>query len=311
MLFANDSNGSRVYIDMAKIGQSYFCPVCDGALVCKFGNIRQHHFAHASNSSCRDSWNYDEMSEWHQTWQSFFPEENQEVVFSYNGEKHRADVAIKNIIIEFQHSAISADEFLDRNEFYHSLGKKIIWIFDVDGKYSDDYEDSPSSIEPSLLSAIKTRSSIFYEKTIRDSADMIFFCNSYPPREREYEEQLFNLEQVSWIWNNPRSKTEIVYGVDNWYDNKDFVDRMLGKDIPEKNPKFGTIPYLWRKNKIAKWGIFQDEKGFKVRITSDPIATYEKYGQLYGCFAAPGRFNFNQESKRVAGMDQWELLSYE
>ena len=96
-----------------------------------------------------------------------------------------------------------------------------------------------------------------------------------------------------------------------WYDNKDFVDRMLGKDIPEKNPKFGTIPYLWRKNKIAKWGIFQDEKGFKVRITSDPIATYEKYGQLYGCFAAPGRFIFNQESKRVAGMDQWELLSYE
>ena len=309
MLFANDSNGNKVKIDRAKIGQHYFCPVCGEALICKLGEIRQHHFAHASHSACRDSWHYD-MSEWHQTWQSFFPEEYQEVVFSYNGEKHRADVAIKNIIIEFQHSAISPDEFLDRNEFYHSLGKKVIWIFDVDGKYSNDFEFSSNSVD-SLLFAIKTRSSIIHDETIRDSADMIFFCNNYPPEDREYENQLFNLGQVSWLWNNPRSKTEIIFGVDNWYDNEDFVGRMLGEDKLEKSPKFGTIPYLWRKNKIAKWGIFQNENGFKARITSDPKVMYEKYGQMYGCFAAPGRFNFNQESKRVAGMGQWELLSFE
>lgn len=42
---------------------------------------------------------------------------------------------LTNYVIEFQHSPISAEEFDERNKFYTSIGKKVVWIFDVQEKY--------------------------------------------------------------------------------------------------------------------------------------------------------------------------------
>lgn len=129
MIIAYDKNKVRIHVDDASRKEKYYCPTCGGELCIKRGNIKIHHFSHLSTSTC-DGWHYD-MSEWHSSWQNQFPIDNQEVVFRKGEEKHRADVFIKNTVIEFQHSHIKYDEFKERNIFYNSLGYKVIWIFDA------------------------------------------------------------------------------------------------------------------------------------------------------------------------------------
>jgi competence CoiA-like predicted nuclease len=65
--------------------------------------------------------NYD-MTEWHKNWQKAFPIECNEVYLENNGEVHRADVLIekRKVVIEFQHSPMSGEEFEKRNAFYKS-----------------------------------------------------------------------------------------------------------------------------------------------------------------------------------------------
>lgn len=133
MIVAFNKNKERIHIDDTIRGEKYYCPTCGEELCLKKGNIKVHHFSHVSSSNC-DGWHYD-MSEWHSSWQNQFPIDNQEIVFEFNGKKHRADVFINNTVIEFQHSKISSEEFKDRNEFYTSLGYKVIWIFDATSSY--------------------------------------------------------------------------------------------------------------------------------------------------------------------------------
>lgn len=137
MFFALNSDGRRIYAGAVEKSneQQYFCPVCRQPVILRKGAINASHFAH-TGSQCPDSWHYD-MSAWHKEMQEQFPEETREVVMSFDGETHRADVLKDGVVIEFQHSPISADEFCDRNEFYTKLGYKVVWVFDV----SDQYED--------------------------------------------------------------------------------------------------------------------------------------------------------------------------
>ena len=129
MLFAEDKNGNRVCADDAVKGEQYFCPICHSEVILKAGDINQHHFAHVSDYACDDMWDYD-MSEWHRKMQSYFPIEDQEIIIEYNGAKHRADICIDNVVIEFQHSQITAAEFKERNDFYLNAGYKLAWVFD-------------------------------------------------------------------------------------------------------------------------------------------------------------------------------------
>lgn len=142
MFVANDQEGKRITIEDAVPGGTYFCPVCGGALIVKAKESEavKEHFAHKSRRQC-DSWNYD-MSEWHRTWQRFFPEECREVVVQNGEEKHRADVLINNTVIEFQHSPISAEEIAERNSFYRACGYKVVWVFDAEGKIKNEFEDT-------------------------------------------------------------------------------------------------------------------------------------------------------------------------
>lgn len=133
MIIAYNKNKERIHIDDALRNEKYYCPTCGEELTLKRGNIKVHHYSHKAYSNC-DGWHYD-MSDWHSSWQSQFPIENQEVVFELNGKKHRADVFINNTVIEFQHSKISKAEFDDRNAFYSNLGYKLIWIFDASSSY--------------------------------------------------------------------------------------------------------------------------------------------------------------------------------
>ncbi len=136
MLFANDYNDNRVYIDETHSNQEYYCPYCGSPLTTKKGNVRQHHFAHRSTYVCSDSWVGDrsrgyDVSPWHNEWQSLFPKENQEVMLALGDTKHRADVIVDKTVIEFQHSIMTVKAFDDRNNFYFNFGNKVIWLFDL------------------------------------------------------------------------------------------------------------------------------------------------------------------------------------
>lgn len=128
MEFAINHNRERTHAADANKQDEYVCPLCHKKVVLRKGEINVVHFAH--QSKCDDTWSYD-MSAWHSEWQQQFPKKNQEVVIELNAEKHRADVIACGYVIEFQHSPITAYEFNERNQFYLSYGKKVIWIFDL------------------------------------------------------------------------------------------------------------------------------------------------------------------------------------
>lgn len=141
MYIAKDENNNNVSITDAKRKGLYFCPTCGAPLIVRAENSTQKskHFAHQRGTYCTDDWKY-EMSEWHKAWQEKFPIECREVVIESEGEKHRADVCVDNIVVEFQHSPISYEDFTKRNKFYLKCGKRIIWIFDAKEKIKDPIE---------------------------------------------------------------------------------------------------------------------------------------------------------------------------
>jgi hypothetical protein len=72
------------------------------------------------------------MTQWHIDWQLQFPIDVQELIFTdaSTGERHRADVHMDGITIEFQHSPIKQKEVLARENFYGSFGS-LIWVVNV------------------------------------------------------------------------------------------------------------------------------------------------------------------------------------
>ena len=137
MLFANDFNDNKIYIDDTVSNQEYYCPYCGVKLARKMGDIRQHHFAHLGSHRCKDTWfsNYD-MSDWHTKWQMLFPKVNQEVKVQLGDVVHRADVLVDKTVIEFQHSPLNSHYFNERNNFYLNLNYKAIWLFDLREEYN-------------------------------------------------------------------------------------------------------------------------------------------------------------------------------
>ncbi|WP_049962613.1 competence protein CoiA family protein [Ruminococcus sp. HUN007] len=148
MFKALDENKNEISIEKAAGTEKYFCPVCHGALVVKAKKSETitAHFAHKSRKEC-DTFSHD-MSEWHKAWQNKFPLKNQEVPLPFENPCHRADVLAYGYVIEFQHSPLSAEEFDERNKFYTSIGKKVIWVFDVNEKYNSKCF---SKVEPEYI----------------------------------------------------------------------------------------------------------------------------------------------------------------
>lgn len=130
MLYALNSKNKRTEATKATKEEKYKCPCCGEEVVFKKGVVKIPHFSHKSKSNC-DDWY--EMSKWHKEWQENFPEEFREVVIEEFGEKHRADVKVEDLIIEFQHSNIAGSEFDKRNDFY-STSNKLVWLFDLRDK---------------------------------------------------------------------------------------------------------------------------------------------------------------------------------
>lgn len=181
MLFANDYNDNRIYIDETHSNQEYYCPYCGAPLITKMGDQRQHHFAHKQNHRCSDTWahkgssngGYD-LSPWHNDWQSLFPQENQEVKLGLGDTKHRADILIDRTVVEFQHSIMPVAAFDDRNNFYFNLGYKVVWLFDLTDLYKSG-QLSYRSVEDGLVFNWNNPKKAFNNYDIKSGCIDLFF----------------------------------------------------------------------------------------------------------------------------------------
>lgn len=109
-----------------------FCPGCGQELVAKMGEIKIHHWAHVAKDC--DPWREPE-SAWHYDWKIRFGLENTEKPMG----DHRADVFIKGMVVEIQHSQISDKEIIARSEHYKKYSDKLVWILDFTEKVKEKF----------------------------------------------------------------------------------------------------------------------------------------------------------------------------
>lgn len=100
------------------------CPLCDGEVISKCGDVKIWHWAHKVNQECDDF--KESESEWHRTWKEYFQEANREVLIKKYGNTHYADIKTDyGLVIECQNSSISFQKIRERESFYGEM----IWIF--------------------------------------------------------------------------------------------------------------------------------------------------------------------------------------
>lgn len=122
MLYAN-INGSK---SLPMKGLRGVCPSCGEAVIAKCGAIMTHHWSHLSGSEC-DPW-AEKTGPWHLSWQNLLEVQSVEVVRA----PHRADiVGNEDVVVELQHSPISAEDIAVREAFYG----KMVWLFDATERF--------------------------------------------------------------------------------------------------------------------------------------------------------------------------------
>jgi competence protein CoiA len=123
MLTALDAFGGRVE---ASPGVVATCELCNGPVRPKCGRIHVWHFAHIASNDC-DPWS-DGETEWHRNWKLEVPLQQREVCIG----NHRADILTQGeYVVELQHSSISSDEIVERENFY----QRMCWVFDATEAY--------------------------------------------------------------------------------------------------------------------------------------------------------------------------------
>jgi competence protein CoiA len=97
------------------------CPLCDGPVVPKCGEVNVWHWAHRT-ADC-DPW-AEPISQWHLSWQELAPKERREVVIG----NHRADIVTpRGVVVEIQRSHLSVQAIAEREAHYGAM----VWIFDA------------------------------------------------------------------------------------------------------------------------------------------------------------------------------------
>lgn len=110
----------------ARPGTRGQCQICARDMIAKCGEVIVWHWAHSPRRLC-DPW-WENETEWHRRWKSYFPNDWQEVVHvDGKGEKHIADIKTDaELVVELQHSSMKPEEMRSREEFY----RKMVWVVD-------------------------------------------------------------------------------------------------------------------------------------------------------------------------------------
>lgn len=144
---------------------NYNCICCGNTVTYVTGSYRSKpHFRHKNEESCIDYSKYSNIaqdandrienrkSNFHQDWQSLFSEDVTEVKIKENNKLHIADVFLQNsspfqivyengidifskpfnnLVIEIQHSHISLSDAKQREQFYCTDNRMLVWIVNI------------------------------------------------------------------------------------------------------------------------------------------------------------------------------------
>ena len=321
MLKALDSNNELVYIDKAIQGKTYYCQICKQPLIQKRGEIKIHHFAHysphgrhANYIPCPDTWKYD-MTDWHMDWQKQFDYKDIEKVITIGNSKHIADVLVGNIVVEFQHSPISIEDFRDRNDFYTKAGHKVIWVFDliedIDnqkiryGEYKDN-EYCWTYVKKVFKDIdIENEKATIYIQTSGDNAEKVL----------ERVTKSYNSFQIFYTdYRNSLSKSDFVS-----YVKSNNINLFPKPKAPDRINGGKTIAELWKKN--YKWMIVNnlfDKTTILIQGKDGAMFTRKKYDRedIVGRYS-----NYDNKLRKYVYSDEyyevkdaekeiWTLITY-
>lgn len=326
MLKAIDKNDNLVLIDNADENEMYFCPICHQPLVQKRGDIREHHFSHIgprgfnekSYVPCSDTWHYDKTP-WHFQWQKRFADECIEKVITRGNEKHIADVLVNDIVIEFQHSAISIEDFRKRNTFYNACGYKVIWVFDLieesESGRIDYSEDCDNEYHWSYVKKL------FREIDLKSEHATIFFQFD----EDEHEEGACVLQRVTNSYNEFRlfytdfeNALSIQSFVQKAKENSfEFYNKKapvkLTKEIIDSLPDSKTIYELWSEN--YAWMVVENMPTGKRMLIKGSYGEMwtDKQGRIKGKYSNSfnGKYTYSNDFYVVWDAERpiWRLIS--
>lgn len=117
-------DGTRVR--PTKTGERGTCPVCDGEVVSRCGEINVWHWAHRAVTGC-DPW-MEAESEWHAEWKALVPENWIEVIVEKDGKRRCADIRLPNgRVVKLQRAPLSPEQIREYETFFGAM----LWIFDV------------------------------------------------------------------------------------------------------------------------------------------------------------------------------------
>ena len=313
---AVDKDNNKIEIENAKSNSIYYCPFCGKEVIAKNnGKIREHHFAH--KDVCTETWNYDNKTEWHKHWQSLFPNCTEELV-KKGDTVHIADVLINNCVIEFQHSPMKIEEFRERNDFYSSLGYKVIWIFDLIEKVEKDYiainkDDNWISTYKYSKSPIRDmevlkENAVVFIQTHRINSDsetkvlhqLIDGSNHFSKFASDEDNVLTPMEfkkivvdnTANFIFNRLINK----FITNNYKDNNPFI---LEEDFKSEQIKYGptTITELWN---TSYYSLIAENIENRRRVYlrgTDGCVDRDRYGNVFGCYCKFNGYNYDFYNK--------------
>jgi hypothetical protein len=129
------------------------CPLCGGLLIAHCGPIYTHHWTHDKKDDC-DTWS-EPIGPWHLWWQNLV--RRPEFVEVARG-PHRADIVGNGgVVVELQHSSISAEDIAARETHYGNM----VWLFDATQRFA-----SVKSGERAFFSVGRTKHLELCEKPV-------------------------------------------------------------------------------------------------------------------------------------------------
>ena len=175
----NTSNNDKIYLsEYIKNKIKYDTAISNSEiqLICKNGNkikciygsnYKKDHFSHIMNNG-----SYSDMSKWHTDWQDQF-KENKEIYIN----KRRADVAINNNVIEFQHSTINKKTVDCRKAHYECENYILNWILDGCANNVDVFNIKEKTIDIKFKHSWMFASFYSYKKIYVDYNNNLYSYN--------------------------------------------------------------------------------------------------------------------------------------
>ncbi len=268
MLYANDKEGNKITASPDILAT---CPGCALPVKAKCGDINIWHFSHLTGADC-DTW-YESESSWHKEWKEQFPVECREVVMK----PHRADIKIKDLVIEVQSSPISASEIEERENFYGNM----IWIVDIrDVNHNLSFYDK--NTHTSFYWKHAKRSYAFANKNIYldDGGQNLFMIMKFNGRSgygKPVERKIF----IENLQKNIQPKKDIV--------------------IEDKRPRLSIYGESWHWVRVPyKW----DREGNSIAWIPEG---YENWKKFYKGLSEKERMDINElfETFQINDYESW------